>query len=138
VNDSTSSGRHRAPEVAASATISLYDHRVQLHVDRANVTHYIEFHEDSPPAARHDMILLARSRGLVPDDGGRADPYDNAVPVGEFVHVPGQPPQDSGVLRLYLVTADTIPDIPFQRSSMPDLSPTAYGPFSGFMEAVTT
>lgn len=106
--------------------ISEDDHRIKLHIHDTEYEAWFQYHEASD---RHDVeaiVLSARSRGWVED----ADPeayYDMRHYMGD------------GIWRVYLQTADTRYDENNGRpgdDDMPDLSQTAYGPHSGFMEAV--
>ena len=102
---------------------SLFDPRVQLHVN-GECDAYIEFHEDSEPFAIYDMTATARLHNFIEDDGPTADPYDMEIEMGD------------GIIRRYLVKIEHM-FIPYQRSAMPDLSLTAYGPLSGEMPVVS-
>lgn len=102
---------------------SRFDTRTTLHIDRANYAFWIEYHEDTTLYALRNMKHLAYSKGLI------EDPEEDVLDMTEHF--------GNGMVRLYLVTRETCPDVPFDRSSMPDTERTAYGPLSGFMEAVT-
>jgi len=118
--------KHSAPEptfigTAFDAT-SYSDDRCKLHIDPAAFDAHVEYHTDAPQWAINALIDLARGRGWVVDDDH--DPLCDDVYVSD------------GVWRTYLVPADPMRDGPLE-ASLPDLSLTAYGPHSGFMEAVT-
>lgn len=108
---------------------SAFDARAKLHINDDEFEAYIEFHEETSPQVRADLIGTAWARGWEEDDeDGLTDSYDTHVYVGD------------GLWRIYLCTRDNRFDgfeIPAQRGyEMPDLTLTAYGPFSGVMEAV--
>lgn len=113
-------GRHALPEPMVTRSTS--DARCYLHVDRERQVFYVEFHEDSSPWVINGLRAIGASHDLMVDDGG--DDYDALVDLGV------------GVLRQYLVPCDPTPAIPTPRRVMPDLSLTAYGPFSGEMPVV--
>lgn len=96
---------------------SLFDGRCKLHIDQTGVEAWIEFHGESLPCVRDELLSLAYARGFVEDAGG--DPYDMTSYVGD------------GRWRTYLAFRDTRPDIPLQRGALPSLIPTAFGPLSG-------
>lgn len=101
------------------------DRRVKLHINDADTMYWIEFHEESDPTYIDAMLRTAGRKGYVEDRD--EDPTD----MRELM--------EDGIWRLYLVTAEWRYDIPTPRGgdkTMPDLSLTAYGPMSGFMEAV--
>lgn len=108
---------------------SVSDLRAKLHINDDEFEAFIEFHEETAPAVRRELLASAWARGWEEDDeDGLADSYDTNVYIG------------NGYWRTYLCTRDSRFDgfeIPTQRSyEMPSLIPTAYGPFSGVMEAV--
>lgn len=106
----------------AFTAASAFDPRVKLHLDPRAVEFYIEFHEESPAFAIDTFRTTAARRGYREDVS--ADWFDNNVPI-----------DDTGTWRLYLIPHEPICDV--RDSSMPDLTATGSGPYSGFMEAVT-
>ena len=96
--------------------ISRFDPRVRLHLNPDEEEEsYIEYHEDSSDVAMRLSTRLAARKGFIPDPF--CDWEDNHVGIDY-----------EGTWRLYLIQ---------ERNLMPSLEPTAYGPHSGFMEAVT-
>lgn len=118
VNDSY--GRHAAAVPHIFTASSVFDSRCNLHIEKDDA--WIEFHEDTPPFVLADMTAVAREHGYKPDPTG--DEYDYLVELDE-----------PGMLRFYLVEYIAV-FMPYQRSALPDLSQTAYGPQSGEMPAV--
>lgn len=109
------------PEIKPLNIASQVDPRIVLYIDRVNTMYWLDFPEDASYREIALMLDLARSRGFIEAPG--EDDYDMDVDMGDS-------------RRLYLRTTETLPDIPLQRTSMPDLAVTAYGPMSGQMEAV--
>lgn len=103
-------------------SVSPFDPRCKLHIDPIACDTHIEYHTDAPLYAINSLVLLAHSRGYVVDDDH--DPLYDDVYVSD------------GVWRTYLVPSEPVRDVPLE-ASLPDLSLTACGPHSGFMEAVT-
>lgn len=96
---------------------SAFDRRVILHLDSdPEEESYIQYHEDSPYMAIRYFQTAAARKGFIEDPGGFVD--DNRVPIDY-----------DGNWRLYLIR---------EESTMPTLAGTGIGPYSGFMEAVTT
>lgn len=109
-----------------------------LHLDPETEDFHIEFHTREDPAKIDRARLEAFLHGFVEDDG---DPYDMQEFVGDclecasYCTTPGCITLHvCAIYRLYLVHRDALTDI--EEYDMPSLVPTAYGPFSGFMEAV--
>jgi hypothetical protein len=95
---------------------SPFDARVRLRLDEdEEEPSYIEFHEDAPDVAISYFRALALRKGFVEDPF--VDWSDNIVGTDY-----------DGTWRIYLIRECAL---------MPDLGPTAYGPHSGYMEAVT-
>lgn len=95
-----------------------------LHLDSAAEDFYIQFHENTPAFALALFRQNAWRRGYEQDSG--SDPYDTEVFMGE------------GIWRIYLADREVVSDFDKWEETLPDLTPTGYGPHSGFMEAVTT
>jgi hypothetical protein len=107
-------------EIEARDLVYPLDPRCKLHIDREGEDYYIEINDESADYALTDLKGMAREHGLMFDAG---DPQMIAE-------------TEDGV-RFYLSVIETTPDIPTPRSAMPlDFESTAYGPLSGFMEAV--
>jgi hypothetical protein len=106
---------------------SAFDARAKLHINDDEYEAFVEFHEETAPAVRRELLASAAARGWEEEDS-EVDDYDTTVYL------------DGGMVRVYLATRDSRFDgfeVPAQRHyEMPDLTLTAYGPFSGVMEAV--
>lgn len=115
----------RARQRGVTRLTSEFDPRCTLHINDAEYEAWIEFHEETYPTVRKLLLQSAWSRGWEEDvEDDLTDDYDSNVYMGE------------GLWRTYLITRDGRPDIPLPRGEMPDLTLTAYGPFSGVMEAI--
>lgn len=102
--------------------VSPFDSRIKLCINPADFDFHIEFPMLAAPADLEDATEQAYMRGYVVDTG--ADLYEQAEIISE------------DTMRIYLVPAEAVRDTPLEEN-LPDLSTTAYGPFSGFMEAVS-
>lgn len=98
---------------------SPFDEKIMLNLDFAEYEGWIDWHVDSPEFACKLMVELARRRG--------------------WMVIPDCENEDlgNGWWRCYLVTIEVIYDMPDWSETMPDLTMTAYGPMSGFMEAIS-
>lgn len=97
---------------------------LHLHLDPEGFDFHIEFHEtETPTFAIALMRETAFRRGYVQDCEIGADPYDSEEFMGD------------GIWRVYLTPKDPISDK--RNEDMPSLIETAYGPYSGFMEAMS-
>lgn len=108
-----------------------------LTIDPVQFDFHIDFHTKTPTFALALMRERAFRLGYVEDiEDDQTDPYDQAEMLDDCDCSPvdsyGMP--TCTMFRLYLAHKDAIPDT--QEWMMPDLSQTAYGPHSGFMEAV--
>jgi len=99
-----------------------FDPRVKLHINPVETEFYIQFHVESSPENIESMTELAWTRGYCEDAG--SDPYDVTVMI------------DETTMRTYLCSIEAVRDTPLEEN-LPDLTKTAYGPHSGFMEAVS-
>lgn len=99
-----------------------FDPRVKLHINPVDFEFYVEFHIESLPGYIESMTELAWERGYCEDAG--TDPYELTMMV------------DETTMRTYLCPVEPVRDTALE-NTLPDLSTTAYGPHSGFMEAVT-
>lgn len=101
---------------------SPFDSRIVLALDPKAFDFHVDFAMDSPEFAVELVMEMAWRRGYCVDLG--ADPYEQTVML------------DDMTMRTYLVPIEPVRDTPLE-AILPDLNLTAYGPFSGFMEAVT-
>lgn len=112
----------RNPFVGGGFTsVSAIDSRVKLYVDPLRFDFHIEFHTDASPYALESMLETAWLRGYCVDNG--ADFYEQTEML------------DDTLMRVYLVPVEPVRDTAMEED-LPDLSTTAYGPHSGFMEAI--
>lgn len=113
--------------------------KASLSLEPAAQDFHIEFHSRGNPTDLARIRSEAFSRGFVEDD--EADPCDMQEFVGECWECAGYCTvsacatlHECTIWRVYLIHRDTLYVI--EEYDMPDLSLTAYGPFSGQMEAV--